>query len=631
MFLAGCKTNNNLQVNVGTATLVSTGREVDAPIGPQQVFGSMTSLEPGTKTIGSVTSFSGFTSAIPNAATLTADSIAGVWPTFYASSNDEMPAYWTVGWENPPPYCISQTPPYPPLGSIYELNDVLFTPTTAGNDNPAVSLKCYTNDPTHLNFTAANISPQFSLDDAPPTALQIASILPISAAPANTTLQVLTTTLSSPATVVASSVAANGMSSTYAFPKQSNGFSLPAGAYLSLVTVNPPGGTQTVNGMEPFYIGHDDTTWPAAFGVANATPETVTVTGKQMANPNGGPALCTKTTTTTGGTPIPLVTLLTQSALAVGSPTKTVAVGLNPTVVIPFNDLGKTTSIGNPVCPSMVTTYSGAQSALVLNTGGNSVSVISIGTEYFPSGTASVGHQPVAAAINRTETFAYVANYADNTVSEVNLSNLQQTRTIAVMTHPSSLTFDTSGNLWVGGQGSVMMISIPSWAVASTSTVNGTITGMNFDPSTSLLVETTLQNGSVATPMVETTGSALVAFSNTAHVSYSSQNTFNTTTGATSASNFAGDNVSYTKSSAAPYLAFPAQSAVPTPIYTASDGDIAATVSGTAFTVFIVGTNQVIIAGTLPHPARGVAVTSNMVYFTMPESNSLVSLPIQLP
>ena len=31
------------------------------------------------------------------------------------------------------------------------------------------------------------------------------------------------------------------------------------------------------------------------------------------------------------------------------------------------------------------------------------------------------------------------------------------------------------------------------------------------------------------------------------------------------------------------------------------------------------------------NPARGVALTSSMVYFTMPESNSLVSLPLQLP
>jgi hypothetical protein len=596
--LLGCYPDNNLQIQTATAVNVSTSQAKLFPLGNQQVNGYVVSASSGA--VGSVTQFSGQTSAA-NAGSLAAWNEFGIWPTTYQGTNFEMPAEWSITWDNPG-NCHSQSPPYAYLPSAYTEDYELTPGSGLFPQDPTVVLECFQNTPESLDFPVNNMVPQFSLDDATPATMQVVATLPITAPSSITNLRVLGTDFSNPATVTATSVAGNGASALFTYPRQSNGTSLPSGVYIAMLTTDPTSGPQTSNGVEPFYIGHDDTTWPSAFGVADATPKTVTVTGKLMANPNG-PAICTTMTTTQGGTPIPLVTLLTQSALAVGSPTKTVAVGANPTVVIPFNDVGSTKSIGNPACPATVTTYSGAQSALVVNTGGNSVSVVSIGTEFLPSGT----------------------------VSEVNLSSLQQTRTIAVMMHPSSITFDKSGNLWVGGQGSIMNISIPAWSVASTSPVNGTITGMNYDASTSLLVETTIQNGSVATPRAEATGSALVAFSSTPQISYSTQNTFSTATGVTNTSNFAGDNAAYATSTAASYLAFPAQSAVSTPIYTASDGDIAATVNGTSFTVFIVPTNQVVIAGTLPHPARGVSVTSSMVYFTMPESNSLVSLPIRIP
>jgi hypothetical protein len=91
-----------------------------------------------------------------------------------------------------------------------------------------------------------------------------------------------------------------------------------------------------------------------------------------------------------------------------------------------------------------------------------------------------------------------------------------------------------------------------------------------------------------------------------------------------------GDNAAYAQSSIAPYLAFPGQLAFVPPIYSATNGDITATVNGTSFTVSIVGTGKILIQGTLPYPARSVAMTSSEIFFTMPDSNSLVTLPISI-
>jgi YVTN family beta-propeller protein len=295
---------------------------------------------------------------------------------------------------------------------------------------------------------------------------------------------------------------------------------------------------------------------------------TTITSGRITGGINGGPSICTTTQNTSGGVPLPLVTLLNQNALAIGSATNTVAVGINPTVVIPFHNNPVTTTIGAGICSKIVTSYSGAQSALVVNTGSNSVTVAPVGTYPYPSGTVTVGRQPVAATINSAQTMAYVANYADGTISEVNLSTLQQTRTIPVMSHPASVTFDTNGNLWVGGQGAVMNVDVIHWLVASSEPVNGTINGMSYDQSTGLLVQTMLQNGSVAAPTYAATSGGLIAFSATPQTSYSTQTTYQVASGITTTSTFLGDNAAYSQSSIAPYLAFPGQTAFGPPIYT---------------------------------------------------------------
>jgi hypothetical protein len=189
-------------------------------------------------------------------------------------------------------------------------------------------------------------------------------------------------------------------------------------------------------------------------------------------------------------------------------------------------------------------------------------------------------------------------------------------------------------------------VNVSGWFIASSTPVNGTVTGMSYDTQQGALVQTILQNGNSASVAAGgtigegtgegATGSNPIVFNSTPRLSYSTQSTFSVATLASTTSTSSavmGDNAAYAQSSIAPKLAFPGQTAFSPPIYStnAINGDIIATVNGTSFTVSILATGQILMQGTLPYPARGVALTPAMVYFTMPESNSLVSLPIQLP
>jgi YVTN family beta-propeller protein len=634
--ICGCKPNNNATLETDTGRVVHTGGMVLTPLGSQPVAAQWSSdISNGTAVQGATTSFSGITG--PDTAAYNAASAALGYPfTSLPSTDDRMPAYWNVEWIEPS-NCLSTDPPYGPLPNpVTFVHD--FEPTSAFSTvGPNFAMICVTNSVLNPDFIPTNVSPQFVLDDAIPATISVASFLPIQAANSITNLRVFDTNLTNPANVTAISVGPNGSSATFPYPTQSNGASLPAGAYITTITTDPSNGPQTTNGMEPFYIGHDDTSFTGAFGSAIATPTKVTTVTTGTKGEFGECLNPKTTTTTTGGNPLPLVTLLTQNELAIGSMSNLRQVGANPTVVLAFHDIPESVNTGlfgpGGSCNTTLTFYSGAQSALVVNTGGNSISIVEVGSYLYPSGTVSVGNQPVAAAINPAETMAYIANYQDGTVSEVSLSTLSQTRTIAVMAHPSSVTFDNNGNLWVGGQGSLMNINISNWAVASTTAIDGTVNGMSYDAQQSSLVQTVLQNGSAAAPPNNgSTMSAQVSFSASPLVSYTTQSNFNLSTMSASAPvPIFSDNAIYTNSSIAPYLAFAGQTAFSPAIYTSSNGDLTATATGTTFTISVISTGQVLIQGTLPYPARSVTLSPNMVYFTMPESNSLVSMPIVIP
>jgi hypothetical protein len=604
--------NNNLNVyTIGGKYVTGSTKPQTAPIKGGEVAGVWDyDISNNNPLVGNVTSFTGTTT-----------------DTGFTIANVRMPAEWTISWLNTPSFCRDQ-------GSITQN---LPTPWVTDWDlepsnspiNVSVQLFCYTNDPGHPNFKYDNVSPQFSLDDALPSSLWVASLDAIPSG-GTTQLNVYDMSLNNVATMTATSVSPNNMGANFPYPTGAS--ALPAGVYITTITHDDGVNPLTTHGMEPFYIAHDDTSFHSAYGVAVASPMKVTTVTSMIRTHGSCIPDDDDDTTVDGGTPLPLVTLINDGLLAIGSSANTVAVGTHPTVVIPFNDHPQSTVFHPVNCsPIIVTDYSGAQSALVVNTGSNSVSVVKVGQYTYPSGTVAVGNQPVAAAINSAETMAYIANYQDGTISEVDLQNLLQTRVLSVMAHPTSVTFDSSGNLWIGGQGSISKVNLSSWTVASSSPVDGTVNGMAFDTASGVLLHSILQNGSATSPSAGNTGSSAVTFSTTAQLSYAAQSSFNVSTGATVVSPALGDNSSYTQSAIASSLAFPAQTAVSPPVYSSTTGDITATVSGNTFTVSVVDTGQLLIQGTLPYPARGVALAPTMLYFTMPDSNSLLSIPIILP
>ena len=436
--LAGClNVNNNLQITtfLGKNT---TGGAVSAPLGNQPVAGQMQSTDSGYdgySLVGTVTEFSGITN-----------------PT-YVVDNAEMPAYWNFQWNISNDTCYSQTYPYDQLTSPAVYNSVQIVPNEVWSDwpisvpDPKQDLTCFENTPANQDFAPSEVSPQFALDNAFPSTIQVHAFSPIEAAASATKLNIYNTSFANPATMTAESVASGGSSATFPYPT-----GLPAGAYITTITTGT-GISLTTNGMEPFFIAHNDTSYPSAFGVDVAIPAETVETFVWHAT-NNGPCAGGATTSTTnyGGSALPLVTLLSEGKLAVGSSSNTKSVGTHPTVVIAYNAQAMSVTQTGSCGPTSITTYSGAQSALVVNTGSNNVSLVNIGEYSYPSGTVSVGTTPVAAAINPAGTYAYIANYGSNTVSEVSLQNVNVSHTISVSAHPTSVAFDSGGNLWVGGK-----------------------------------------------------------------------------------------------------------------------------------------------------------------------------------
>ncbi|MGD0832091.1 MAG: hypothetical protein ABR907_14200 [Terracidiphilus sp.] len=645
----GCEkvVNNNLQIDTGIAK-VTTGGTVIAPLGSQPVAGEWVADIPISSPlntvdiapVGSVYEFTGVTLANTNA-NAEAGAILDEWPTQYLVQNARMPAYWDFAWEHPS-YCISQISPYPQLANPYEITDVVILPTTDvfwTPANPQMNFYCFQNSPANPDFVPTDVNPQVVLDNELPATVRVAAFSPVYFA-SDTNLRLFSMSLTNPANVTAESVASDYSSATFPYPTASNGAPLPAGAYIAVITTDPqfPSGTaQTTNGMEPLYIAHNDTTWTSAFGVDFASPgvvNTITSYSEQLFAYQYEECVGNIPTTTYGGWSGPIVTLPETGELAIGNSTNRVKVGLDPTVVIAYNNYTTsfTTSVGGCQPGTSVTTYSGAQSALVVNTGSNTVSLVSIGVYPFPSGTVVVGSQPVAAVINPAGTLAYIANYASGTISEISLQSVQETRTLAVAAHPTSVAFDSNGNLWVGGQGNLQLINLPNWSIWKSFAIDGTVTGMSYDTTQGAFVAQVLQNGSASSPSNGKTMSAAIAFNKAGSVSYSTTTLVNVASGdSVTPSAIDADSAPYANSSLVSDFAYPAQSAFNPPIYTSSGGDLVATANGTTFRVSALSTGKVLVGGTTPYPIRGVKLSPTMLYLTMPESNSLITLPLQLP
>jgi len=118
-----------------------------------------------------------------------------------------------------------------------------------------------------------------------------------------------------------------------------------------------------------------------------------------------------------------------------------------------------------------------------------------------PLQTITVGNKPVALAVGGSVAapVAYVANYADRTVSQVNLVSGTTSATLPVGGQPTSVVLTSGGILWVGGAGFLTEINASNMSVVGTETVaNRNILALSYsDQYGQLIVQSTDTTGAV--------------------------------------------------------------------------------------------------------------------------------------
>ena len=501
------------------------------------------------------------------------------------------------------------------------------TPTSA----QLITNICYAGPIT--DPTPTSVGPQVVLDTSFPSSFSVTANTPITTAAASTYLEVFDTTASSVINEPASTIASNQGSATFPYPVTITGAPLPYGAYVGVIASISASGSQTVYGMQPFFVAHNDTTWPEAFGVAwgnNSYRSQSCVYGHSRTDQCSGTPTCTNTSSTLSD--FPVVTLPGKNQVAIGSSSNVITVGSNPTAIATYgvSSTSQTNVCGNPLSSTI---YVGPPNAIVVNTGSNSVSLIALNSVMAgPTGTVSVGNTPVAVAVAGAN-FAYVANWTDGTVSEINLKTVTQSRVLAVGTHPSSLWYDApTGSLWVGGQGAMTKVSISSWGVTETIPVDGTVTSLILDSASGNLYHTLLQNGSASTPTKNGTMAHALVYSSSAGASYSALGRYTVSSGIEAVQPPGTDNSVYMNSPVAANLAFPGQlSFLPPSRTSSSNGAFIATVVGTNYSIIQASNGNVVVSGTMPSAIRSTAMASGTLYLTLPDSNSLVSIPFTIP
>ena len=225
------------------------------------------------------------------------------------------------------------------------------------------------------------------------------------------------------AKITASSVSTDGSSSTFPLPS-----SLAANAYSLITTTATSSGTYTPNSYNFYSIASSQTIAGNPFGVAvNALTETTQFCKWYPGLRGQPPYLYCQSPVTTQST-APAVSLYSQNQVLIGG--TAVTVGANPTAVVAYNG----GQVDRGASPS-TDTISGTTRAIVADSGTNLVSILDTVSDTLLENVI-VGNQPVALAVSPDGTTAYVANYGDSTVTQVNLVSGTTPATIPVGGQP---------------------------------------------------------------------------------------------------------------------------------------------------------------------------------------------------
>lgn len=299
-----------------------------------------------------------------------------------------------------------------------------------------------------------------------------------------------------------------------------------------------------------------------------------------------------------------------------------VNVGANPTAVTAYNG-PRVSRSSSDSCDSYRDVYSGTTRALVANSGANTVTILDLVNDV-SLGNVTVGNQPVALAVTSDGGTAYVANYTDSSVTRIALSSGNTTTTVAVGGHPTSLALTAGGVLWVGGSGFLTEINTSTMtATATESTGSKSIVALGYSDGVGQIVATTVDgSGNVYADQLKPSsvtagGTYTPSKSNLVSSLGTHLNTRTNTNVRSFTATLASSAVLNINEPGAPPLVV-------------QDGWAVVTATPGGFTITDIADNVVIDSETTSSPVTSIAVdpSLNVVYLTMPDSNTVMTVPL---
>jgi len=432
------------------------------------------------------------------------------------------------------------------------------------------------------------------------------------------------------ASSTATQVASDGSSATFPFPT-SSGAPLPMGFYSLQFTNLEADGVRRLGATSYLAMGANDTSFVTPYGVAVTTVNTTVRYCPPPPCISICPATATTSTASTTGSASVATTCTTTSQTSKHYPAVTqystnqvkyrgnlITVGSNPTAIAVYGLSLSSVNDGD----GTTTTVSQTGKAIVANTGSNSVSIVNLATPGVTS-TIAVGMQPVALQLKSDNSAAWVADYGDGTVYEVNLSTNIATRSVTIGAHPASFAYDSANNvLWVGGYNYIAKLDLSSFTVTGSLSTNGQVTSLGFSSALSELVATVISGGA-SQPF------GAQAYSLSSSESIQEFSTSNMSPVAMYSNVGVADNYkSFTMGTTLPNVSLLPNGTIVSASY---HNSLAVSATPSGFIVTDLGSHSQIMQGSTPTPVRSIGVdqSQGIAYLAVPDSNLLVTVPLQ--
>jgi len=540
------------------------------------------------------------------------------------------PAYWHLDFLEPWP-CGTNT--NPDVGAVYEGSETGFDGLSGYWYEEQTEYLNAPHQQTVSNYTATGVgfiftcyqanpyilpaSTQFAILGSLPNTLILQSQVPLITQYGMPLLYVYDKNGNVVATESATNVSSDGSQATFPFPS-----SLAESGYaLAMVNQTNTGAGLAPAGDNLLSIADSKTIAGNPFGVAAQLSSTAWYSADNS-DPYGDGTCAGQWVFDSGSytNSAPVVTLYSLNKVNNGG--TIIPVGLNPTAIAIYDPQYSENLQNDGPCHSYEQDTTQMARAIVANSGSNTVSILDIESNAMLS-TITVGNQPVALAVTSDGSIAYVANYGDSTITKVNLNTNTPVTTMAVGGQPTAVALTASGTLWVGGAGFLTEINTSNMSVVATESSSKSISALAYtDAYNELIATSSDSSGNVYVDAISP-GSVHPggAYAPLASHAVSTLGTYYNPRLQTQVRGF-------TRTLATSYV--PVNTNQPgAPPLVVQDGWAVVTATPTGFTIGDAWGN-VLVSETTPSPIAAIAVDTNLnaAYLTMPDSNTLLTVPL---